>query len=117
MKKKMILIVQAVSIIIILSAVLISFDLEEKSNKTKWKALCLMIISSLGYAIYFILFDVAIRNSPYNSCAFWYQMGFLLLGIILISIKSFRKFFICSLIYKFTSYHINYLFLFRLVEV
>ena len=82
------------SIIIILSAVLISFDLEEKSSKRKLKALCLMIISSLGYAIYFILFDIAIRNSSYNSCAFWYQMGFLLLGIIFISIKSFRKIFV-----------------------
>lgn len=82
------------SMVIILSAILISFDLEEKTNKSKWKALLLMIISSLGYAIYFILFDVAIRNSSYNSCAFWYQIGFLILGIILMCIKDFRKTFI-----------------------
>lgn len=82
------------SIIIILSAVIISFDFEEKNNKSKFKALVLMTLSSLCYAIYFILFDVAIRNSSYNSCAFWYQVGFLLLGIILICIKSYRKTFV-----------------------
>ena len=82
------------SIIITLSAILISFNFEEKNNKSKKTALFLMIMSSLGYAVYFVLFDIAIRHSEYNSCAFWYQMGFLALGIILISIKSFRKSFI-----------------------
>lgn len=82
------------SIIIILSAIIISFDFEEKNNNSKLKALFLMMISSLLYAIYFILFDVAIRNSSYHSCAFWYQIGFLIIGIILISIKSYRTTFI-----------------------
>ena len=53
-----------------------------------------MTLSSLFYAIYFILFDVAIRNSSYNSCAFWYQVGFILLGIFLMCIKSYRTTFI-----------------------
>lgn len=82
------------SIIIILSAVLISFDFEERNNKSKFKALFFMTLSSLFYAIYFILFDIAIRDSSYNSCAFWYQIGFLLIGLFLICIKSFRKTFI-----------------------
>lgn len=82
------------SIVIILSAVIISYDFEEKNNKSKFKALVLMTISSLCYAIYFILFDVAIRHSSYNSCAFWYQVGFLLLGIILMCIKKYRITFI-----------------------
>ena len=82
------------SIIIILSAVLISFDFEEKNNKSKFKALLLMTLSSLFYAVYFILFDIAIRDSSYNSCAFWYQIGFLLIGLVLICIKSFRTTFI-----------------------
>lgn len=82
------------SIIIILSAVLISFDFEEKNNKSKFKALLLMTLSSLFYAVYFILFDNAIRNSSYNSCAFWYQIGFLLIGLFLIFIRSFRTTFI-----------------------
>ena len=82
------------SIIIILSAVLISFDFEEKNNKSKFKALLLMTLSSLFYAVYFILFDIAIRDSSYNSCAFWYQIGFLLIGLFLMCIRSFRTTFI-----------------------
>ena len=82
------------SVIILLSAIIICFDFKEKNNKDKFKALILMALSSLFYAIYFILFDIAIRNSSYNSCAFWFQVGFLILGIILICIKSFRKTFI-----------------------
>jgi len=75
------------SIIIILSAVIISFDFKDRNNRSKFKALILMTLSSLFFAIYFILFDVAIRNSSYNSCAFWYQVGLLLSGIILMCIK------------------------------
>lgn len=82
------------SIVIILSAIIISYDFEEKNSKSKFKALALMTLSSLCYAIYFILFDVAVRHSSYNSCAFWYQIGFLLLGIFLMCIKSYRVTFI-----------------------
>ena len=78
------------SVIIMLSAIIISFDFNEKNNKKKFKALILMTLSSLYYAIYFILFDVAIRHSSYTSCAFWYQIGLLIMGIILICLKSFR---------------------------
>ena len=79
------------SIIIIFSAIMISFDFNEKNNKNRFKALVLMILASLFYAIYFILFDVAIRNSSYYSCAFWYQIGFLFMGVLLLCIKSFRE--------------------------
>lgn len=82
------------SIIIILSAVIISFDFEEKNNKNKFKTLLLMTLSSFSYAVYFILFDIASRNSSFNSCAFWYQIGFLIIGIVLVCIKSFRKSFL-----------------------
>lgn len=77
-----------------MSAILISFDLEKEKKKSKFFALILMFFSSLFYAIYFFLFDIGIRNSSYNSCVFWFQFGFLILGIILFSIKSFRKTFI-----------------------
>ena len=82
------------SIIIIISAIIISLDFKERNNKSKFKALILMTLSSLFFAIYFILFDVAIRNSEYNSCAFWYQVGLLLIGIILMCITSYRITFI-----------------------
>lgn len=82
------------SIVIILSAVLISIDFEEKNNNGKRLALVLVAISSLLYAIFFFLFDIWIRHSSYNSCAFWFQIGLLIQGIIFISIKSFRTTFI-----------------------
>ncbi len=78
------------SIIIILSAIIISFDFNEKNNRKKFKALLLMTLSSLCYSIYFILFDIGIRNSSYYSCAFWYQIGFLIMGIVLLLTKTFR---------------------------
>ena len=82
------------SITIILSAVIISFDFNEKNNKKKFKALVLMSISSFIYSTYFILFDIAIRNSSYYSCAFWYQIGLLMIGLVLLLIKQFRDPFI-----------------------
>ena len=78
------------SIIIILSAILITIDFEEKNHKSKVLALVLGTLSSFLYATDFFLFDIAIRNSSYNSCAFWFQIGFLILGVFLICIKSVR---------------------------
>ena len=46
------------SIIIILSAILISCDFKDKGSKDKWKALLLMTISSIAYAVYFFLFTM-----------------------------------------------------------
>ena len=78
------------SIIIILSAAIISFDFEKRNQHNKLKALFFMILSSLFYSAYFILLDCAIRDSSYNACAFWLQIGFLIMGIFLFSLKSFR---------------------------
>ena len=82
------------SIVIILSAVLISIDFEEKNNKSRWFVLILMALSSLFFAVNFFLFDIWIRNSSYNSCAFWFQIGLLMQGIIFICIKSYRTTFL-----------------------
>ena len=78
------------SIVIILSAILISIDFEGENNKSRWFTLILMALASLLFATNFILFDIWIRNSSYSSCAFWFQIGLLVQGIILISIKSYR---------------------------
>lgn len=82
------------ALIIISSAVIISFDFSKSSSKNKFIALILMTVSSLLYSLYFICFDFAMRNGSYNSVAFWYQIGLFLVGIVLISIKSFRVAFI-----------------------
>lgn len=78
------------ALIIISSAIIISFDFGKTSNKNKLVALLYMTTSSLLYSLYFICFDFAMRNGEYNAVAFWYQIGLLLVGICLISIKSFR---------------------------
>lgn len=85
------------SIIILLSSILISLDFEKEKIKNKFRILFLMLLSSSLFAIYFILFDVGIRNSNYNSCAFWYQLALLLLGIFLICIKNIRNAFIIAI--------------------
>lgn len=82
------------ALIIISSAIIVSFDFGRSSNKNKFIALILMTLSSLLYSLYFICFDFAMRHGAYNSIAFWYQIGLLLVGIVLISIKSFRLSFI-----------------------
>ena len=53
-----------------------------------------MTLSSLIYAVYYILFDIALRNSSYNSCTFWLQIGLLIMGIVLLCIKRYRITFI-----------------------
>ena len=79
------------ALIIISSAILISFDFSKSSkNKNKLTALLLVGVSSLLCSLYFVCFDFATRNSEYNAVAFWYQIGLLLIGVCLISIKSFR---------------------------
>ena len=78
------------SLIILLSAILISFNFNGRNNKKKLKALILMTLSSFLCAVYFILFDIGLRNSSYYSCVFWYQIGLLIIGIALLCIKTYR---------------------------
>lgn len=85
------------SLIILLSAILISFNFGGKSNKKQLKALILMTLSSILCSVYFILFDIGIRNGSYYSCIFWYQIGLLAIGIILLFFKAFRVPFINAL--------------------
>lgn len=104
------------AIIMILSSIFISINFTKKGNNRKieiekdkkenknlntkmkntndFKALIFMTLSSLVYSLYFICFDFAVRNSEYNSVAFWYQIGLLLVGIIFLLFKSYRKAFV-----------------------
>ena len=77
------------SIIIILSSILISVDFKNK-NKRNFKMLIMMTMSSILCSIYYILFELGFRNDSYNICAFYFQISLLLIGLSLISIKSFR---------------------------
>jgi len=85
------------ALIIISSAVIISFDFSKTSSKNKLIALILMILSSLLFSLYFICFDFAMRNGEYSVVAFWYQIGLLFIGICLMGIKKYRESFIKSI--------------------
>jgi drug/metabolite transporter (DMT)-like permease len=78
-------------VIIILASIVISVDFDEKNNKSKILALVLMLMSSFCSALYYILFEIAMKNSSYNSTVFWYQIGLLLIGIGLLVLKSYRQ--------------------------
>lgn len=81
------------SIIIIISTILISISIENKSKKN-FEVLLLMALCSFLYSIYYILFDIGIRNSSYNSCILYLEIGLLLIGIVFMCFKSFRRTFI-----------------------
>ena len=76
------------SIIIIVSAILISIDIKQKKNK--YKILPLMALSSLLCSIYYLFFELGFRTDSYKTCAFYFQISLLVIGIILMFIKSFR---------------------------
>lgn len=84
------------SIIILCSTILISIDFKTKSKK-RLKVLPLMTISSFLYALYYILFELAIKNSSYNVCAFYFQISLLVIGVFLLSLNSFRTAFISAI--------------------
>jgi len=78
-------------LIIISSAIIISFDFGEKSSKNKTMALVLITLSSFLSSLYYILFEVAMRKSSYNAVMLWYQIGLILIGIVFLLINSYRK--------------------------
>ena len=78
-------------LIIISSAIIISFDFGEKSSKNKTMALILITLSSFLSSLYYILFEVAMRRSSYNAVMLWYQIGLILIGIVFLLINSYRK--------------------------
>ncbi len=80
--------------IIIASAIIISLQPSKKQKGGRFKVLILAGLSALGYALYYFLFDIALRNDTYGSCVFWNQAANLCIGIVLILIKSYRKSFI-----------------------
>lgn len=78
-------------LIIIFASIIISIDFNNKSDKNKIMALVLMLISSFFSALYYILFEIAMKNSGYNSIAFWYQIGLILIGVALLTVRSYRQ--------------------------
>lgn len=79
------------SIIIILSAVLIVDKNKSSKHYGRWKTVSLMLFSTFFYAVYFFMFDLAIREVEYSTCALWYQIILLAVGILLLFTRRFRE--------------------------
>lgn len=86
------------AIIIMSSAILVSWDFEaKKGDRNRMKALGMMALSSLCYAGYYVFFNAATRESSYESCAFCYQIGLILIGLVLIARGSYRESFLAAI--------------------
>lgn len=79
------------AVIIIVSSVVMGLSLKNRKKENKYKALILVFGSVVLYGLYYSFMDVAIRDSEYDACFFWDQVGFLIIGLILICIKTYRK--------------------------
>lgn len=78
-------------IIVVLASMALTFESEHrKFSKSKLIALALMVASSLMYAVYFLLFRLTTLENDFNVMAFWFQISFLVTGLILLCVKPFR---------------------------
>lgn len=83
------------SLFIIGSAALISYD--SNSGKLKWKPIIYCLISCFFTALYYILFDLGIRNSAFEACFLYYQIGMIIIGLFLICFPKIRNDFITAI--------------------
>lgn len=85
------------AVMIIVASVVMGLSLKNRKKDGKYKAMILVLFSVVLYGLYYSLMDIAIRDSAYDACYFWNQIGFLILGLILICIKNYRKAFISTI--------------------
>jgi len=79
-------------IMILLSAVFITFSFEKLSfSKEKRIALFLMLGSSILYATEYLLFRLVTIKVDFNIACFWYYLMLMLAGLTLLVFKSYRK--------------------------
>lgn len=76
---------------IMMSSIAIGLSLKNRRKEGKYRALIMSILAAILYGLNYSLMDTAIRNSNYDACYFWNQIGFLGIGIVLIGIKSYRR--------------------------
>lgn len=78
-------------LIIIISAVGITYEFDKtKFSRAKLIALALMTLSSISYALYFLFFRFVTIKYDFNVTAFWLNVSLCLVGVILLSFKSYR---------------------------
>lgn len=77
--------------IIILGAILISLDFDNKKISIKKNILVLMGVSSFGVAVYSLLFKLGTGSLNYFIASFWFYIGMGLAGFSLLFYSPYRK--------------------------
>ena len=80
-------------VIIMISSIFISLNISDiKKMRMKWDVFGLMALSSILYALNFIIFKHFAIETDFWTTSFWEYIGFALFGIfLLLFIKSYRK--------------------------
>ena len=80
-------------LIIVLGAVAVSFEIQEsKKLKLRGDVLGLMFLSSLIFAVNFLIFKVFAVDTDFWTTAFWESVGFILFGVVLLVFaKTYRR--------------------------
>lgn len=79
------------SVIIFVATIAIGFNLKCNRREGRLKAILLVVLSAIFYAVYHMLLDYCVRQENYYSCLTWYEIGLALSGVALICVKSYRK--------------------------
>ena len=82
-------------LIIIIGAFFISFSIDESQNlKFNKKMLLASLVYSLGISGMAVLFKDVALDRDYWAAQFWYQIGYVLAGIVLLIVPTYRKSFV-----------------------
>lgn len=86
-------------LIVIVSSVAISFEIEKMEFKLK--PLLYMILATISYAIYFLLFRIVTIEIDFVIATFWFQIGLIINGLLLvIFLNNYRNSFISMIKYN-----------------
>lgn len=79
------------SLLIILGAIILSFELSETSVRFKTKVFLLMLGASFLFSVGAPIFKLVAEETNYATSLFWEQFGIGVGGMMFLCIKSFRK--------------------------
>jgi drug/metabolite transporter (DMT)-like permease len=78
--------------IIIISSVFISLNISDiKKIHMKWDVFFLMMLSSILFTVNFVFFKFFVKETNFFTTSFWEYVGFVIFGLILLLVKSYRE--------------------------
>lgn len=81
------------SVIVVAATIALTVDFNKKDQKGKHKtrALLLILVALVCFAVYSLLLDRANEIGDYSTNMLWFQVGTVIPGVILICLKTFRQ--------------------------